>query len=268
MASALSTDLYELTMTAGYHAAGEQPTASFELFVRELPITRGYLVAAGLEAAVNYLQTWRFTPDQIAYLRSVPALQGATAGFFDEYLREVRFTGDVWAVPEGTPVFAGEPLLRLTAPLGEGQLVETALLSTILFQTSVASKAAGFAVVLRVFYVAFPMDIVSVEWSAIFAVLLPGTMNCAACWLASRGHLHDFTKLSRTQWFLLSIASIMLTANYVLYVIGLDFTTPASTQLFIQLGPLLLALGGIIVFRERFSLGQWVGLAMLAAVTL
>ena len=142
MAGALSTDLYELTMTAGYHAAGEQPTASFELFVRELPITRGYLVAAGLEAAVHYLQTWRFTSDQIAYLRSVPALQGATAGFFDEYLREVRFTGDVWAVSEGTPVFAGEPLLRLTAPLGEGQLVETALLSTILFQTSVASKAA------------------------------------------------------------------------------------------------------------------------------
>ena len=142
MASALSTDLYELTMTAGYHAAGEQPTASFELFVRELPITRGYLVAAGLEAVVKYLQTWRFTPDQISYLRSVPPLQGVAAPFFDEYLPEVRFTGDVWAVPEGTPVFAGEPLLRLTAPLGEAQLVETALLSTILFQTSVASKAA------------------------------------------------------------------------------------------------------------------------------
>ena len=72
----------------------------------------------------------------------MPALQGVAAAFFDEYLRQVRFTGDVWAVPEGTPVFAGEPLLRVTAPVTEAQLIETALLSTILFQTSVASKAA------------------------------------------------------------------------------------------------------------------------------
>jgi drug/metabolite transporter (DMT)-like permease len=84
-----------------------------------------------------------------------------------------------------------------------------------------------------------------------------------ACWLAARGHLHGFTKLSRTNWLLLGVASVMLTANYVLFVIGLDFTTPVSTQLFMQLGPLLLALGGIVVFRERFSLGQWVGLVMI-----
>ena len=142
MPGALSTDLYELTMAAGYYASGESPQASFELFVRELPATRGYLVAAGLESAVVYLQNWHYTADQVAYLRSVPALQGVAAAFFDEYLRQVRFTGDVWAVPEGTPVFAGEPLLRVTAPVTEAQLIETALLSTILFQTSVASKAA------------------------------------------------------------------------------------------------------------------------------
>ena len=142
MPGALSTDLYELTMAAGYHAAGETARASFELSVRQLPATRGYLVAAGLEQAIGYLETWRWTPDEIAYLRSVPALQGAGPAFFDDYLPRLRFTGDVWAVPEGTPVFAGEPIVRVTAPLPEAQLVETALLATILFQTSIASKAA------------------------------------------------------------------------------------------------------------------------------
>ena len=129
-------------MAAGYHAAGETSSASFELFVRELPATRGYLVAAGLEQAIAYLETWRYTPDEVDYLRSVPALRGARPAFFDDYLPGLRFTGDVWAVSEGTPVFAGEPILRVTAPLPEAQLVETALLATILFQTAVASKAA------------------------------------------------------------------------------------------------------------------------------
>ena len=129
-------------MAAGYHAAGETSTASFELFVRELPATRGYLVAAGLEQAIAYLETWRYTPDEVAYLRRVPALHGASPAFFDDYLPGLRFSGDVWAVAEGTPVFAGEPILRVTAPLPEAQLVETALLATILFQTAVASKAA------------------------------------------------------------------------------------------------------------------------------
>ena len=142
MPGGLSTDLYELTMAAGYHAAGGMPRASFELFVRALPPSRGFLVAAGLEQALDYLESWRFTPDDVAYLRSVPALAGAGPGFFDEYLSRVRFTGDVWAIDEGTPVFAGEPLVRVTAPLAEAQLVETALLSTVLFQTMIASKAA------------------------------------------------------------------------------------------------------------------------------
>ena len=142
MPGALSTDLYELTMAAGYHAAGGMPRASFELFVRALPPSRGFLVAAGLEQALEYLESWRFTPEEVAYLRTVPALAEVAPGFFDEYLPGLRFTGDVWAVDEGVPVFAGEPLVRVTAPLAEAQLVETALLSTVLFQTMIASKAA------------------------------------------------------------------------------------------------------------------------------
>jgi nicotinate phosphoribosyltransferase len=142
MPGALSTDLYQLTMAAGYHAAGHQPLASFELFVRELPSGRAFLVAAGLEQAMGYLESWRFTTDDIRYLRSLPELSGATPDFFDRYLPDARFRGDVWAVPEGAPVFAGEPILRVMAPLPEAQLVETALLSIVLFQTSVASKAA------------------------------------------------------------------------------------------------------------------------------
>ena len=142
MPGGLSTDLYELTMAAGYHAAGEMPRASFELFVRALPPSRGFLVAAGLDQALEYLESWRFTPEDVAYLRTLPALAGVGAGFFDDYLSRVRFTGDVWAMDEGVPVFPGEPLVRITAPLPEAQLVETALLSTILFQTMIASKAA------------------------------------------------------------------------------------------------------------------------------
>ncbi|MBM62199.1 MAG: nicotinate phosphoribosyltransferase [Acidobacteria bacterium] len=132
-------------MAAGYFEAGKVPRASFELFVRELPPSRGYLVAAGLVSAVNYLENLHYTQDQIEYLRSLPALEGIAPGFFDEYLARVRFTGDMWAVPEGTPIFATEPLIRVTAPLAEAQLVETALLSVILFQTSVASKARRIA---------------------------------------------------------------------------------------------------------------------------
>ena len=142
MPGALSTDLYEITMSAGYYVHDETGRASFELWVRELPRQRGYLVAAGLEQALTYLEGLRFTSDEIAYLRQVPALRDVPAGFFDTYLPSFQFTGDVWAVPEGTPMFAQEPLLRVTAPLPEAQIVETVLLSTVLFQTSIASKAA------------------------------------------------------------------------------------------------------------------------------
>lgn len=141
MPGALSTDLYEMTMAAGYHGSGPQPLATFELFVRELPAVRGYLVAAGLEQALAYLEQWACTSEEVAYLESLPELAGAESSFF-ETLRRLRFCGNVWAVPEGVPVFAGEPLVRVTAPLLQAQLVETALLNTVLFQTTIASKAS------------------------------------------------------------------------------------------------------------------------------
>lgn len=142
MPSALSTDLYELTMAAGHYGGGAPPRATFELSVRSLPRDRGYLLAAGIEPALVYLDGLRFTEADIEYLRQIPQLRRAPAGFFDDYLPGFRFTGDVWAVAEGEPVFPNEPLLRVTAPLIEGQIVETALLSTVLFQTSVASRAS------------------------------------------------------------------------------------------------------------------------------
>ncbi len=140
--SALNTDLYQLTMAAGYVAANKQnDIATFELMVRRLPEGRNFLVAAGLQQAVEYLQSLRFEPAEIEYLRSLEQFRHAPPAFFD-ILRDLRFTGDVFALPEGTPFFAGEPVLYVRAPLIQAQLVETYLLSTIAFQTSVASKAA------------------------------------------------------------------------------------------------------------------------------
>ncbi|MGH9257623.1 MAG: nicotinate phosphoribosyltransferase [Vicinamibacterales bacterium] len=142
MSLALSTDLYELTMMAGYHTAGLMPRATFDLYVRELPPNRSFLIAAGLEQALDYLEQLRFSESDIEHLRALPALQGMRPDFFDEYLPRFRFTGDVWAADEGTPMFPPAPLLRVTAPLPEAQLVETGLLAHLGFQTSVASRAA------------------------------------------------------------------------------------------------------------------------------
>jgi nicotinate phosphoribosyltransferase len=139
--SALATDLYELTMMAGYYRGGLASPATFELYVRDLPDHRSYLVAAGLDQALDYLEHLRFEPDEIEYLRALPNFQAVPASFFDQCLRSFRFTGDVWAIGEGTPVFPQQPLLRVTAPVMEAQLVETALLACITFATSVASKA-------------------------------------------------------------------------------------------------------------------------------
>jgi nicotinate phosphoribosyltransferase len=139
--SALLTDLYELTMAAAYFDGKFHATASFELFVRALPPQRSFLVAAGLEQALDYLEKVRFEREDIEYLRRHPVFQHVSAGFFD-YLKDFRFSGEVWAMPEGTLVFAEEPLLRVTAPIIEAQVVETFLLSTLTFQTMVASKGA------------------------------------------------------------------------------------------------------------------------------
>jgi nicotinate phosphoribosyltransferase len=139
--SGLLTDLYELTMAAGYLQTGFQGRATFELFSRSLPPRRNFMVAAGLEQALEFLQSLCFDSEQISYLRAQPAFAGIKNEFFD-YLASFRFSGDVWALPEGALCFPGEPLLRITAPIIEAQIVETALLATVSFQTMVASKAA------------------------------------------------------------------------------------------------------------------------------
>ena len=140
-APGLITDLYELTMAAAYFENGFHHRAVFELFTRKLPKHRAYLIVAGLEQALDYLSTLRFSSDQIDYLREHPSFKKVSREFF-QYLGELRFTGDVWAMPEGTAAFAMEPLVRVTAPIIEAQIVETYLLSTINFQTMIASKAA------------------------------------------------------------------------------------------------------------------------------
>jgi len=138
----LATDLYELTMAAAYFEAGMQEvSATFNMFVRHLPRGRGYLLTAGLEQAVEYLQGLRFDGPSIDYLRALPHFAAVSAGFW-EYLRDFRFTGDVEAIPEGTVAFANEPLVQVRGPLIEAQMVETFLLATINHQTLIATKAA------------------------------------------------------------------------------------------------------------------------------
>lgn len=138
----LLTDLYELTMAAGYFESGKsEDRATFELSIRRLPPTRNFVVVAGLAQIVEYLQGLGFTEADIDYLRSLPQFARVSPAFFDR-LRRLRFTGDVFAVPEGTPMFAGEPLLNLRAPLIEAQIAETYLLSMITYQSLVATKAA------------------------------------------------------------------------------------------------------------------------------
>jgi nicotinate phosphoribosyltransferase len=139
--SGLLTDLYELTMAAAYVETRFDATATFELFVRQLPPRRGYLVAAGLEQALDYLENVRFSAAEIEFLRRHPAFGHISRRFFD-YLKDFRFTCDVLAVPEGTLIFPDEPILRVTGPIVEAQIVETYLLAAINFQTMIASKAA------------------------------------------------------------------------------------------------------------------------------
>ncbi|HEV2520783.1 MAG TPA: nicotinate phosphoribosyltransferase [Candidatus Acidoferrales bacterium] len=139
--SGLLTDLYELTMAAGYLATGFDARLTFELFVRHLPPRRNYLVAAGLDQALDYLENVNFSAEDVRYLRTLPVFRPISDDFFD-YLTRFRFTGDVWAMPEGTVFFPGEPVLRVTGPAIEAQIAETFLLSAINFQTMIASKAA------------------------------------------------------------------------------------------------------------------------------
>lgn len=136
--AALLTDLYELTMIQAYWILGLNEEAVFSLFARKLPARRNFLLACGLDDALRYLEDLRFSPDSLAYLATLPHFRGE----FLDWLREFRFTGAVYAVPEGTPIFGEEPLLEVVAPLAEAQLAETFLMNQVQLQTILASKAA------------------------------------------------------------------------------------------------------------------------------
>ncbi|HLC00572.1 MAG TPA: nicotinate phosphoribosyltransferase [Candidatus Bathyarchaeia archaeon] len=131
------TDLYELTMCSSYFDNEKFEPATFDLFVRRLPENRGYLLVAGLEQVLQYLETIRFAEAHLAYLKK----QGFNSDFLD-YLRGFKFTGDVCALPEGSVAFPNEPLIRVTAPIIEAQLIETFLLNTVNLQTMIATKAS------------------------------------------------------------------------------------------------------------------------------
>jgi nicotinate phosphoribosyltransferase len=136
------TDLYELTMMAGYFSAGmASQRATFELFVRKMPDHRAYLVFAGLEQAIGDLLRLAFSPEQIESIRRWPQFRQIDESMMDA-IATLKFEGDVWSVPEGTVVFPGETLLRVTAPLPQAQWVETHLLASLAYPTLVASKAA------------------------------------------------------------------------------------------------------------------------------
>jgi nicotinate phosphoribosyltransferase len=138
MSSALLTDLYPLTMLQGYFEKHMEETAVFELFIRNLPAHREFLVAAGLEQAVDYLEQLRVAPAELEWL----AASGRFSRDFLDYLGQLRFTGDAHAMPEGTVFFPPEPMLRVVAPLPQAQLVESRLINLLHFQTMIASKAA------------------------------------------------------------------------------------------------------------------------------
>ncbi len=143
--SALLTDLYELTMVQAYREQGMEEQASFEFFVRKLPPHRNFLMAAGLEQVVDFLSNLRVRDDELAWLtrtgRFTPAML--------RYMETMRFTGDVEAMPEGTLFFPHEPILRITAPMPQAQLVESRVMNLLNFQTMIASKAARSVLVAR-----------------------------------------------------------------------------------------------------------------------
>jgi len=138
LTSPLLTDLYQLTMLQAYFAHGMREKAVFEFFVRKLPPQRNFMLAAGLEQALDFLEQLRFEQEELAWLEQ----SGLFRKDFVEHLRGLRFTGDVYAMPEGTPFFPQEPILRVVAPLPQAQLIESRLINLVHFETIVASKAA------------------------------------------------------------------------------------------------------------------------------
>jgi len=145
----LATDFYQLTMCAAYYQDNlinnreeKDDIAVFDLFIRKFPKNRNYLIFAGLEQAINYLQNARFTDKTIDFLRKKEVFKKIDCSFFDEYLPNFRFTLDVWAMKEGNFFFPGEPIMRVQGPIFHAQLAETYLLNVINYQTLVASKAS------------------------------------------------------------------------------------------------------------------------------
>lgn len=139
--NALKTDLYELTMAAGYFHNKVDVRATFELSCHTMPPNRSYLVACGLESIVDYILNLRFSDSDIRFLKARPVFKQTPKGFFD-YLRKFRFSGDVWAMPEGEIYFAREPVIQVEAPIIEAQILETYLLSVMNIESLVATKAA------------------------------------------------------------------------------------------------------------------------------
>ena len=135
---ALFTDLYELTMLQAYFEEQMNDTAVFSLFVRRLPTQRNYLLACGLDEVLTYLETLQFDDEALRYLGTL----GRFSARFLAHLKEFRFTGDIHAVPEGTPLFENEPILEVVAPIGQAQFVETFVINQIQLQTMLASKAS------------------------------------------------------------------------------------------------------------------------------
>ena len=138
LTSPLLTDLYQLNMIQAYLGHGETETAVFEFFVRKFPPRRGFLIAAGLEQVLDFLENLRFSPQEIDWLAGTHRFD---KGLLDR-LADFRFTGDVHAMPEGRVFFANEPILRVTAPMPQAQLAETRLINIVHFQTLIAAKAA------------------------------------------------------------------------------------------------------------------------------
>lgn len=136
--SPLLTDLYQLTMLQGYIEDGFHEEAVFEFYVRQMPANRSFLVAAGLETCLNFLENMAFADEELHYLEGTNRFSSTLI----DYLRQLRFTGDVHALPEGTVFFPNEPLIRITAPLPVAQLIETRLINILHFETLIATKAA------------------------------------------------------------------------------------------------------------------------------
>ena len=134
----LMTDLYQLTMMQGYFLENHNEMVIFDMFYRKNPSGNGYAIACGLEQVIDYIKNLHFGPEEVDYLRSTGLFREDFLG----YLSHFCFTGDIWAIPEGTVVFPHEPLLKVRAPIMEAQLIETTILNIINHQSLIATKAA------------------------------------------------------------------------------------------------------------------------------